>query len=96
MGVNAAGWIRVIVPAMPDVFITTSRRIGRRRWDCRMAWRRAGFTTWCYERHSVPGLSYLNQTGQAIEQCRAFLILLSRDSLRSSQIDREIVRARDR
>jgi hypothetical protein len=52
----------------------------------------AVFTTWCYERHSVPGPNYLIQTGQAIGECRAFLIL-PRDWLGSSQIDREVVRA---
>jgi iron(II)-dependent oxidoreductase len=55
----------------------------------------AGFTTWCYDRHSLPGLSYLRQAGQAIEDCRAFLLLLSPNSLRSQQIDREVVRAHE-
>jgi hypothetical protein len=55
----------------------------------------AGFTTWCYEVNSVPGPSYLVQTGQAVEQCNAFILLISPHSLRSRQVTIEIVRAHE-
>ena len=78
---------------MPDVFISCVEEDLALALALSEGLEAAGFTTWCYERHSVPGPSYLLQTGQAIEECRAFLILLSRASLDSSQIDREVVRA---
>jgi hypothetical protein len=78
---------------MPDVFISCVEEDLALALALSEGLEEAGFTTWCYERHSVPGPSYLLQTGQAIDECRAFLILLSRASLGSSQIDRELVRA---
>lgn len=53
----------------------------------------AGYTTWCYELDSIPGPSYLLQTGQAIEQSEAVVIVISPHSLGSHQVTREIVRA---
>lgn len=55
----------------------------------------AGFSTWCYERDGVPGPSYLVQTGGAISECQAFLLLISNQSLGSHQITRELVRAHE-
>ena len=55
----------------------------------------AGYTTWCYERHSVPGPSYLAQTRTAIEESRIFMLIISRASLGSFQIDKEVVRAHE-
>ncbi len=53
----------------------------------------AGFCTWYYERDSVPGVSYLVQVGDAIEQAAAVVVFVSRASLGSHQITTEIVRA---
>lgn len=46
-------------------------------------------------RHRGIGPSYLLQTRQAIEGCSAFVVIISRDSMESSQIDREVVRAHE-
>ena len=56
---------------------------------------RQGYTCWCYERDSVPGVSYLLQTKQAVEQSEAFVVLISRASLASHQMTKEIVRAHE-
>jgi hypothetical protein len=50
-----------------------------------------GFATWYYERDSIPGQSYIIATSKAIEQAKAVILILSRDSLRSNQIHTEIV-----
>lgn len=55
----------------------------------------AGFTTWCYERDSLPGISYLIQTGQAVEQCKAVLLVISDHALGSHQVTKEVVRAHE-
>jgi len=55
----------------------------------------AGYTTWYYERDSLPGPSYLLQIIQAIEQSQAFLLVISPDSLGSHQVTREIERAHE-
>ena len=45
----------------------------------------AGYTTWHYERDSVPGVPYLLQTGEAIAGSRAFILLISPHSLESRE-----------
>jgi hypothetical protein len=55
----------------------------------------AGYSVWCYERDTVPGLSYLTQTGEAIAASRVFLLLISVHSLSSHQIDIEVERAHE-
>ena len=56
---------------------------------------KAGYTTWCYENNSVPGLSYLLQTKQAIEQSQAVIVVISPNSLSSRQVTLEVVRAHE-
>jgi len=55
----------------------------------------AGFATWCYETDSIPGLSYLIQTGQAVENASCIVLLISSDSLGSNQVTKEVVRAHE-
>lgn len=55
----------------------------------------AGYSTWCYERDTVPGPSYLLQTSRAIESSRAVVVLISPDSLGSHQVTSEVVRAHE-
>jgi hypothetical protein len=54
-----------------------------------------GYSTWYYERDTLPGISYLEQTGNAVERCKAFLLLITKDSLASHQIDLELERAHE-
>ena len=54
-----------------------------------------GYRAWYYERDSVPGVSYLIQTGQAIENAGAVLLIVSPVALGSYQITKEIVRAHE-
>jgi outer membrane protein assembly factor BamB len=56
---------------------------------------KAGYTTWYYERDSVPGQSYILVSNQAIVQSSAVVLIISRDSLRSKQVDIEVVRAHE-
>src|SRR3989337_2979405 len=55
----------------------------------------AGYTTWDYERVSIPGVSYLLHTRQAIEQSKAIILIISPHSLGSKQVTREVVRAHE-
>jgi hypothetical protein len=54
-----------------------------------------GFRTWCYEVDSIPGVSYLVQTGQAIQSSSAVVLIVSADSLGSKQVTSEVVRAHE-
>jgi hypothetical protein len=55
----------------------------------------AGYTTWYYERDSVPGPSYLLQTKQAVEESRAVIVIVSPPALASPQLTKEVVRAHE-
>ena len=54
-----------------------------------------GYRAWYYERDSVPGVSYLIQTGEAIQRAVAVLLIVSPDAIGSYQITKEIVRAHE-
>jgi hypothetical protein len=55
----------------------------------------AGYSTWYYERDSLPGVSYLDQIDEAIEQCQAVVVIISLASLSSWQVDKEVERAHE-
>ncbi|MCH8310502.1 MAG: AAA family ATPase [Chloroflexi bacterium] len=55
----------------------------------------SGYTTWLYERDSLPGPAYLLQTGEAISQSQAFVLIISPDSVVSNQVTAEVVRAHE-
>ena len=53
----------------------------------------AGYTTWHYLRDSRAGTSHLVQTGKAIKQCQAVVLVISPKSIMSRHITTEVVRA---
>jgi tetratricopeptide (TPR) repeat protein len=55
----------------------------------------AGISSWRYEADAVGGRNYLLQTRDQIEGAKAFVVVLSRASIASEQVDREIVRAHE-
>jgi len=54
-----------------------------------------GYSTWYYERDSVPGPAYLAQMGDAIEQAQALVLVISQQSVGSNQVTTEVVRAHE-
>ena len=55
-----------------------------------------GYVTWYYERDSLPGITYLQSTRDAIIRCEVFLILVTYQSLASRQVQVELMRAHER
>src|SRR5919202_2171865 len=53
----------------------------------------AGYTTWFYERDSLPGPPYVTQILEAIAQSTVMIVLVSPATLGSWQVDREIFQA---
>jgi hypothetical protein len=78
---------------MADIFISYVEEDSSFAIEIAQAMENRGFSAWYYERDSVPGPSYLRQTGEAIEACRAVILLISSHALGSYQVTREIVRA---
>lgn len=80
---------------MADVFISHVEKDSKIALEIAQGLEAAGYTVWYYERDSVPVLSYLVQTGQAIEQSRAVVLIISLHSLGSNQVSSEVVRAHE-
>lgn len=80
---------------MSDVFISHVKEDSAVTLEIARGLEAAGYTTWYYERDSVPGVSYLLTTKRAIEESRAVLVIISADSLASQQMTKEIVRAHE-
>lgn len=55
----------------------------------------AGYSTWCYEDDSDPGPSYLSQIDEELEATQAVVLIISRNSLASGQVLKEVVRAHE-
>ena len=56
----------------------------------------AGYSTWYYERDTVPGVSYLSQITQAINQSQGVILVISPDSVSSDQVAKEVVSSFER
>jgi hypothetical protein len=81
--------------AMHDTFISYVEEDAAIAQQIAWGLESAGYRTWYYTRDSVPGPSYLIQTGQAIAQSQAIVLLISPHSIGSSQVSREVVRAHE-
>ena len=80
---------------MSDVFIAHVEEDADVALEIVLGLEEAGYTTWCYEIDSIPGPSYLIQTGQAVEQSKAVVVVISPHSLSSRQVTKEVVRAHE-
>jgi len=78
---------------MRDIFVSHVEEDGAPALEIAAGLETAGYTTWYYERDSLPGPTYLAQVGKAIDEAKAFVVLVSRASIDSHQVENEIVRA---
>lgn len=78
---------------MPKTFISYASEDS----DCAAATARgleaAGCPTWYYERDSVPGSPYVQGIIDALDSASSFVLIVSRDSMQSRQVDLEVFRA---
>ena len=80
-------------PTKPDAFISYVEEDHDVASQIASCLEKKGYATWYYERDCLPGLPYLVQVGEAIEACRAILLIVSPESLGSNQVTNEVVRA---
>ncbi|MBM4255242.1 MAG: toll/interleukin-1 receptor domain-containing protein [Deltaproteobacteria bacterium] len=80
---------------MSDIFLSHVQEDAAVALQIALGLEAAGYSTWCYEIDSVPGPSYLVQTGEAIEKSQAVILLISSAALASHQISREVDRAHE-
>ncbi len=80
---------------MTEIFVSHVEEDADVALEIALGLEEAGYTTWCYEVDSIPGPSYLTQTGQAVEESRAIIMVISPNSLGSRQVTSEVIRAHE-
>ncbi len=80
---------------MADVFISYVEEDGELVDEIARGLNSAGYSTWRYQKDVAAGDDYLLETRRNIEQCKAFLLMLSPMAITSDQIDKEVVRAHE-
>lgn len=80
---------------MSHIFISHCEEDAEIALEIAISLEKVGYTTWCYELDSIPGPSYLIQTGQAIEQAQSVVLIISPHSVGSRQVTNEVVRAHE-
>ena len=80
---------------MSDIFISHVEEDAELAIDLAAALETSGYSTWYYERDSLPGPSYLLQTSREIERAQAVVLIISPDSLGSHQVTKEVIRAHE-
>ncbi len=80
---------------MSEIFISHVEEDAEVALEIALGLEEAGYTTWCYEVDNIPGPSYLIQTGQAVEQAKALVLIISPHSLSSHQVTKEVIRAHE-
>ena len=78
---------------MADIFISYAEEDASLAVEIAQTIERRGCTAWYYERDSIPGRSYLLQTGEAINACSTVILLISSHSIVSCQVRQEVIRA---
>lgn len=80
---------------MSDIFISHVEEDSALAFDIVQGLEANGYSTWYYERDSLPGPSYLLQTSKEIERSQAVILIISPDSLGSYQVTKEVIRAHE-
>ena len=80
---------------MNHIFISHVEEDGDVALEVAEGLEKAGYSTWYYERDSLPGVDYLLQVKKAIEASSAVVLIISAHSLGSNQVSIEVVRAHE-
>ncbi len=78
---------------MPDVFVSYCAEDGPVAQRISEGLQAAGYSTWYYEKDSLPGTDYIESISEAITSAKAFVVIISPRSVLSSQVYRELTRA---
>lgn len=62
---------------MSQIFISHVEEDAAITVEIAVALEAEGYSTWYYQRDTIPGTPYLIQVGKAIEACGAFLVIIS-------------------
>ena len=85
-----------IVEGARDIFISYVEEDGATALALAVELRKQQLSTWMYEEDGVPGISHLTQVFEAIESCRALVLIASTTSVKAKNVIREVEAAHDR
>jgi len=80
---------------MRDIFISYVEENSDLATTIAAGLEKEGFSSWYYERDSIPGPSYLLQTAREIEAAKAVVVIISPHSLSSHQVTKEVIRGHE-
>jgi len=60
---------------MSQIFISHTEEDAEVALEIALSLEKVGYTTWCYELDSIPGPSYLIETGDAIDKAQSFILI---------------------
>ena len=80
---------------MSDIFISHVEEDSDIALEITLGLEEAGYSTWYYELDGIPGASYLLQTGEAVVNSKAVVVVISPHSVGSRQVTKEVVRAHE-
>nr|MBC7244261.1 TIR domain-containing protein [Chloroflexota bacterium] len=80
---------------MADIFIRHMEKTAQVALEIAQGWEAGEYAIWYHERASIPSISYVVQTGRALEQLASVVLIVSVHSLSSDQARHEIMRARE-
>jgi hypothetical protein len=80
---------------MSDIFVSHVEEDADIALEIALGLEETGYSTWCYELDGIPGASYLLQTGQAVANSKAVVVVISPHSVGSRQVTREVIRAHE-
>lgn len=78
---------------MSDIFISYVEEDAAVAVAIAQGLEQAGYSCWYYTRDSLPVVPYLQQVPQAIDRAGAMVLLISRNSVKSFQVTKEVVKA---
>jgi hypothetical protein len=78
-----------------DIFISYTKEDGAMAGSLAKELRAQALSTWTYEEDGVPGISHLTQVYDAIEACRAFVLIASPKSVKSHEVITEVEAAHE-
>ena len=80
---------------MHDIFISHAEEDDCITLEIAETLEKEGYSTWYYERDGILGKDHFMETGEAIERCKAFILLISPHSIVSFQVEEEAKQARE-
>jgi hypothetical protein len=74
---------------MIDIFISHAEEDAGVAIEIASGLEGAGYSTWYFERDCLPGVPYVDQLFKALDSCKALIVIISVQSLKSGQVSHE-------